>query len=58
MSNPPPTAPKGSLVAFVQGPTNLRFEVYKSSFHGQTEQQVLEKLNTLLAEDFRLFFDD
>ena len=43
MCDPPPRAPKESLVAFVQGPTHLRLEVYKNSFDEGTEEEVLEK---------------
>lgn len=57
MSDPPPHAPKESLVAFVQGPTNLRFEVYKSGFDNGTEQEVVEKLKTVLTEEFSFYFE-
>jgi predicted Zn-dependent protease with MMP-like domain len=56
MSNPPLGAPEESLVAFVQSPTNLRFEVYKSAFDHGTEQEVLEKLKTVLTEEFGFYF--
>jgi hypothetical protein len=56
MSNPPRGAPEESLVAFVQTPTNLRFEVYKSAFDRGTEQEVLEKLKTVVTEEFGFYF--
>jgi hypothetical protein len=45
-----------SLVAFVQSPTHLRLEVYKSSFDEGTEQEVLENLKTVLADEFSFYF--
>ena len=56
MCNPPPHAPRESLVAFVQSPTHLRLEVYKSSFDEGTQQEVLEKLKTVLADEFSFYF--
>ena len=57
MSDPPALAPKESLVAFVQGPTNLRLEVYKSGFDNGTEQEVLDKLKTVLTEEFSFYLE-
>jgi len=57
LSDPPQHAPKESLVAFVQGPTHLRLEVYKSGFDQGTEQEVLEKLKTVLTEEFSFYFE-
>jgi len=57
MSAPPPHAPKESVVAFVQGPTHLRFEVYKSGFDQGTEQEVVETLKTVLTEEFSFYFE-
>lgn len=57
MSDPPPHAPKESLVAFVQSPTNLRLEVYKGGFDNGAEQEVLEKLKTVLTEEFSFYFE-
>ena len=56
MCDPPPHAPRESLVAFVQSPTHLRLEVYKSSFDEGTQQEVLEKLKTVLADEFSFYF--
>ena len=56
MSNPPRGAPEKSLVAFVQGPTRLRFEVYKSAFDRGTDEEVLEKLKTVVDEEFGFYF--
>ena len=57
MSDPPPHAPQESVVAFVQAPTYLRFEVYKSGFDQGTEQEVVEKLKTVLTEEFSFYFE-
>jgi hypothetical protein len=57
MCDPPPHAPKERLVAFVQGPTHLRLEVYKNSFDEGTEEEVLEKLKSVLADEFSFYFD-
>ena len=56
MYDPPPHAPRESLVAFVQSPTNLRLEVYQSSFDEGTEQEVLERLKTVLTDEFSFYF--
>lgn len=56
MRNPPGGAPEDSLVAIVQSPTNLRLEVYQSAFDHGTEQEVLEKLKTVLTEEFGFYF--
>jgi len=57
MSDPPPHAPKESLVAFVQAPTHLRLEVYKNNFDEGTKEEVLEKLKSVLADEFNFYFD-
>lgn len=56
MSEPPPYAPKESVVALVQSPTHLRLEVYRSGFDQGTEQEALEKLKTVLTEEFSFYF--
>ena len=57
MCDPSPHAPKESLVASVQGPTHLQLEVYKNSFDEGTEEEVLEKLKSVLADEFSFYFD-
>jgi len=57
MCDPPPHAPKESLVAIVQAPTHLRLEVYKNNFDEGTKEEVLEKLKSVLADEFSFYFD-
>lgn len=56
MNNPPSGAPEESLVALVQSPNNLRLEVYKSAFSHSSEQEVFEKLKTVLSDEFSFYF--
>jgi hypothetical protein len=57
MSDPPPHAPKETLVAIIQAPTHVRLEVYKNNIDEGTKEEVLEKLKSLLADEFSFYFD-
>lgn len=55
--NDPPARAGRALCAFVQNPTHLRFEVYQSGFDNAAEQEVLEKLKTVIAEEFSFYYE-
>jgi hypothetical protein len=57
MRDPPLHMPKECLVAIVQAPTHLRLEVYKNNIDEGTKEEVLEKLKSLLADEFAFYFD-
>ena len=55
-TNPPTGAPEEAVVALIQGPTNLRLEVYKSAFDEGSEEEVFEKLKAVLSDEFSFYF--